>query len=114
MSVDLLRSLEQAFGVLLMLAVLLDVFLTVLYARIGTSIIANRLARLTWWSFLKISAPCCRMQGAILSFCGPTILVLVVALWVSGLALGAAMIFHPELGSAIRASNALARLSTAP
>jgi len=39
---------EQVAGALLMAVVLLDVFLTVLYARIGTGIISTRLARATW------------------------------------------------------------------
>ena len=34
--------LEQALGMLLILVILLDIFLTVLYARIGTSIIGFR------------------------------------------------------------------------
>ena len=37
--------LEQGLGILLILIILLDIFLTVLYARIGTSIIGSRLGR---------------------------------------------------------------------
>jgi hypothetical protein len=37
---------EQGFGLLLILTILLDIFLTVLYARIGTGIIGSRVGRL--------------------------------------------------------------------
>jgi hypothetical protein len=43
-----MRALEQVFGGFLMLAVLLDVVLTVLYARAGTGIVSHKLGRLTW------------------------------------------------------------------
>ena len=46
---------EQALGACLVLVVLLDVFLTVLYARIGTGIIGDRLARLTWRLLLGLA-----------------------------------------------------------
>jgi hypothetical protein len=97
--------LEQGLGILLVLIILLDIFLTVLYARIGTSIIGSRLGRLVWASFLKASKPAGPRRGAILSFCGPLILVLLVGLWAFGLTLGAALIMHPELGTSIRADN---------
>ena len=49
----MLSSPEQALGALLVLATLLDVFLTVLYARLGTSILSRRLARGTWLLFRR-------------------------------------------------------------
>jgi hypothetical protein len=97
--------LEQGLGILLILIILLDIFLTVLYARIGTSIIGSRLGRLVWAAFMKASNAAGRRRGAVLSFCGPLILVLLVGLWAVGLTLGAALIMHPELGTSIRASN---------
>jgi lipid-binding SYLF domain-containing protein len=42
------KVIEQVAGALLMALILLDVFFTVLYARIGTGIISTRLARGTW------------------------------------------------------------------
>ena len=98
--------LEQALGACLVLVVLLDVFLTVLYARIGTGIISNRLARLTWRLLLglaKLSGP--RSSATVLSFCGPVILVLLVLAWALGLTVGAALVMHPDLGTSIRAGN---------
>lgn len=97
--------LEQGLGILLILVILLDVFLTVLYARIGTSIIGSSLGHVVWQSFVKASRPLGLRRGAVLSFCGPVILVLLVAVWALGLTLGAALIMHPELGTSIRATN---------
>ena len=97
--------LEQSLGALLFLIILLDIFLTVLYARIGTSIIGSRVGRLTWAFFVKASRVFGSRRGAVLSFCGPAILVLLVGVWALGLTLGAALIMHPELGTSIRATN---------
>lgn len=98
--------LEQALGACLVLVVLLDVFLTILYARIGTGIISDRLARLTWRLLLglaRLSGP--RSSVTVLSFCGPVILVLLVLAWALGLTVGAALVMHPDLGTSIRAGS---------
>ncbi len=101
----MMGRLEQGLGILLILIILLDIFLTVLYARLGTSIIGSRVGRLIWASSIKASKVFGSGQGAVLSFCGPVILVLLVAVWALGLTLGAALIMHPELGTSIRATN---------
>ena len=44
-------------GILLMGLVLLDVFLTVLYARVDASLISHRLACMMWWTFRMIGKP---------------------------------------------------------
>ena len=49
----LYRWLEQGFGAALVVLVLLDVFFTVLYARIGSGIASQRLARWAWWFFRR-------------------------------------------------------------
>lgn len=98
-----MRALEQVFGAVLMLVVLLDVFLTVLYARIGTGILSPGLARLTWRLFRLV--PAGPHQPMVLSFCGPAILVLLVLTWSVLLAFGAGLIIHPELGTGVRASS---------
>src|SRR6188508_575214 len=100
-----LGRLEQGVGAGLFAAVLLDVFLTVLYARMGSSIIAGPLARLAWRVFRAVSAPFGRRRGVVLSFCGPAVLVLLVTAWSAGLTLGAALVIHPALGSGIRAAG---------
>jgi hypothetical protein len=72
---------EAIAGALLMALVLADVFLTVLYARAGTGIISDRLAKLIWHAM--------RCVG-LLSFCGPFIVVALLFTWSALLALGAA------------------------
>jgi hypothetical protein len=97
--------LERASGVLVMGIVILDVFLTVLYARIGTGLIAERAARLTWMAFRRAAAAAGTHRGVVLSFCGPVILLLYVLLWAIGLTLGAGLIIHPSLGTGVQASS---------
>lgn len=97
--------LERALGVLVMGVVLLDVFLTVLYARIGTGLIADRAAHLTWRVFRRAAEAAGTHRGTVLSFCGPVILLLYVLLWAVGLTLGAGLIIHPGLGTGVQASN---------
>lgn len=50
-----LNWLEPALGAALIGLVLLDVFWTVLYARISTGILSYRIARVTWVVFLRVS-----------------------------------------------------------
>jgi hypothetical protein len=81
------------------------VFLTVLYARVGAGMIGHNLARATWRLFRTIARPFRRGRDAILSFCGPTILVLLVGTWVLGLMCGGALIVYPQLGKTITANS---------
>ncbi|MGY2049363.1 two pore domain potassium channel family protein [Methylobacterium sp. JK268] len=97
--------LERASGALVMGLALLDVFLTVLYARIGTGLIAERAAHLAWIAFRRAAEAAGARRGTVLSFCGPVILVLYVLLWAGGLTLGAGLILHPGLGTGVQAGN---------
>ena len=92
-----LLLLLRILGGLLILLILLDVYLTVLYARVGAGLISHKLACATWWTFRTIAKPFPRHRDPILSFCGPTILVLLVGTWVFGLMVGGAMIIQPAL-----------------
>src|SRR4051812_20057057 len=67
------RWIEPIAGTLLMALVLADVFLTVLYARAGTGIISDRLARLVWLTLRRVASD--RTNSHLLSFCGPFIVV---------------------------------------
>jgi hypothetical protein len=100
-----LQWLEQAAGVLLMALVLLDVFLTVLYARANTGIISPRLSIAVWWIFKTVSKPFGQFRAKFLSFTGPMILVSYVLVWALLLATGAALIIHPKLGTSVRANS---------
>jgi hypothetical protein len=96
---------EQIIGAGLLSFILFDVFVTVLYARMDSGILSPRVARVTWRLFRGISFLLKDKQSLILSFCGPAILVVVVLVWVLGLTIGTALIFHSHLGTAIKASN---------
>src|SRR5436190_18203338 len=91
-----LRFIEPIFGVLLTLVVLADVFLTVLYARMGTAILSERLGRALWLAFrgaTKGASP--RRRNGVLAFAGPVIVLTVLAVWVVLLMHGAALVIHP-------------------
>jgi hypothetical protein len=96
---------EQIAGAVLTAVVLLDVFLTVLYARAGTELLSAVVARTIWRVFRVVSGPFGGHRGKVLTFCGPVILVALIFVWAAGLALGAALIMHPHLGGGIRASQ---------
>lgn len=92
---------EQFIGALLILLILLDVFLTVLYARAGIGILSNLVAKMTWRFFRRLSKLFGSYQGIVLSLCGPAILVLLIAVWTFVLTLGAALVIHPSLGTSV-------------
>ncbi len=96
---------QQVLGGLLFVLVLVDVWLTVLYARIGTSIISYRVAVATWHAFRWGARPFGRHRSTVLTFCGPFVLVLLVFFWSMALAGGAALMLQPALGSAVRAGT---------
>ena len=97
--------LEQTSGFLVLAVVLLDVFLDVLYARLGTGILAPRISQMVWRLFLSASRPMGRRRRVAMSFCGPIILGALVATWALGLTLGTALVIHPVLGTAVRANS---------
>lgn len=100
----MLQRLEQIAGAALVLLALVDVFLTVLHARLGTAVLSTRVSRLVWRAFRPFAARAGRQRGKVLSFCAPTILVALVGMWAALLAVGMALLIHPALGSAVRAS----------
>ena len=100
--------LEQAAGAILVLFVLVDVFLTVLYARAGTGILSARLARTQWRLFKRFARLFGKNRGKVLSFCAPSVLVSLVLSWALLLALGSGLIIHPALGTGVRYSHGMA------
>jgi hypothetical protein len=97
--------MEQFAGAAVMVVTLLDIFLTVLYARAGTELLSPVVSRAIWCASRLASRPFGRNRGRVLSFCGPIILVALIFVWAAGLALGSALIIHPHLGGGIRASE---------
>jgi len=98
-------TLEQIGGAGLMLLFLADIFLTVLYARAGTGLLAPRWNRLLWRLLIGMAGLFGHRRGKVLSFGGPLIVVSLIAFWALGLAVGAALLIRPELGVAIRPSS---------
>lgn len=101
----ILAIIEQVVGGALIALVILDVFLTVLYARMGTSIVARRLVCWGWQAARAASKPLRRFRSGVLGFAGPVLLVLSIGLWVLALTCGAAMIVHPRLAQSIRSNT---------
>jgi len=94
--------LEPLAGGIALIITLLDVFLTVLYARAETGLLAPRLARGVWRVFRGLSHG---RQPGILNYCGPVQLIALVLMWGVLLALGSGLIIHPALGTAVKSSS---------
>ena len=88
-----------------MALVLLDVFLTVLYARAGTGVFSRRVARLLFWVFRFAARRAGGRRASALSFCGPAILVVLVLFWGAALTIGSALIIQPHLGVDIKTAS---------
>ena len=97
--------LQVSSGALLMLFGLLDVFLTVLYARAGTGIFSRYVCAWEWRLLRRVATLFGERSQLFLSLCGPAIVLLLISWWALLLTVGAALIFHPYLGSAIAISS---------
>jgi hypothetical protein len=89
----------QLVGFSLVALALVDVFLTVLYARIGTGLIAPLIARGMWWLFKRLGKLFPRRCTQILSFGAPITLVVTAAVWVQATIFGFALILLPGLSN---------------
>lgn len=96
-----LRWVEPILGVPLMLLVLADVFLTVLYARMGTAIFSERLGRVLWLAFRGASKMAASRRDRVLAYAAPVMVLTVLAVWIMLLMLGAALVIQPNLGTAV-------------
>jgi muconolactone delta-isomerase len=97
----MLHVLELVVGAAVVLLVIADVFLTVLYARIGAGILSPQIARGTWWVFAHLARWFRSQHDKVLSFCGPVILVNLLVVWALLLTVGAGLIIHPALGTSV-------------
>jgi len=100
-----LHVVESFLGAALLAVVLVDIFLTVLYARIGTSLFSSHVAHLVWRAVRTMSPLAGRYRVAVLSACGPVVLVVMLLVWAFGLTLGTALIIHPALGTGVTTGN---------
>ena len=98
--------LLQLAGGSLVAAAAADVFLTVLYARGGVGLISPFLSRGLWRLFRSVAQLLPRdHRGGLLSFAGPSLLVVTVVTWACLLASGFALIVWPGLGTGVQASQ---------
>lgn len=97
--------LAQVVGMGLVLLTLVDIYLTVLYPRLGRSVFSMLLSKGIWQVF-RLSARAIPFKGdRLLSHSGPIIIVAIVVVWLSLLICGFALIVWPALGSTIQASQ---------
>jgi hypothetical protein len=101
----LLQALEQLAGAILGIAVLVDIFLLVLYSRANYGIISKHLTYYEWRFLVAISRHMGRWQTQFLSYSGPIILLSVLVVWAVILSVASALIVQPNLGTAIRATS---------
>ncbi len=98
-------ALQVSGGALIALFVLVDIFLTVLYARAKSGVFSRFVCAWEWRLILLLAKLFVRRAELFLSLCGPLILISLITWWALLLTLGAALIFHPYLGSAIVSSS---------
>lgn len=97
--------LAQIVGVGLVILALLDIYLTVLYHRFGSSVLSLPLNKGIWRLFRLVARAIPFKGDRLLSHSGSTMIVAIVVVWVSLLICGFGLIVWPELGSAIQASE---------
>lgn len=97
--------LVLAGGVGLILLALTDLFLTVLYPRSGRGVLSTLLNQGIWQLFRQASYGPWVDRDRLLSYCGPTLLVVIVIVWTTLLIGGFAFIVWTALGSGIQASH---------
>jgi len=86
------RWLSPIAGVALIVLALADIFLTVLYARIGTAFFTEALGAGLWKAFKRVAPRFPRHRDKILSFCGPVLLLVAVVAWIAALICGFALV----------------------
>jgi hypothetical protein len=109
---DFLRVAEPVAGALLYLVVMVDLLLTVLYARLGgrgvarlgAGVIANCIGRGVRRVLIALGTAIHR-RDAVLSFCGPVTIILLPFTWTWLLTIASALVIHPLLGSTIVAQQ---------
>jgi hypothetical protein len=97
--------LPRQAGAGLMVLALIDVFITVLYARAQGGVIARTVSTAVWRGFRGVAKLSGKHAPGVLSLCGPVVLVMLLLAWAFTLTLGAALIMWPELGNGIRTSS---------
>ena len=98
--------LLQLAGGLICLLALTDLYLVVLYARSDLGFLASRLSQVLWRLFRGVAR---RLpegpRSWLLTFVGPTLMALIVVVWVGLLLVGFALVSWPALGDEIRKTD---------
>lgn len=97
--------LTQAIGLGLVLLACADICLTVLFPGIEHSLLSMAFSRGLWRFFQRLTRLFPQRTHQILLYTGPTLIVLLVVIWVSLLVIGFALMVWPSLGSAVQASE---------
>lgn len=96
----------RIIGTLLIFGVFQDIFFTVLFPASGHGIIRKPILRLIWWVFRLLGG---LTHGSkrrnLLSYSGPTVIIITFLMWFLLLILGWAMIYKPALGISILAAS---------
>jgi hypothetical protein len=99
-------SLTQAAGAVVVLAVLQDVFFTVLFPASGRGLLRRPLSRWTWKAFAVVGRRLpFQRRRAWLTYSGPLQITLGLGVWILLLVTGWALIYRPALGTQIVASS---------
>jgi hypothetical protein len=102
----------QVVGAAIMIFTLADVFLTILYARVGrgrvkrlgAGFISLVITQVAWAAFRRLPMKA-GVKQEVLSFAGPLILILMLVTWTLCLTLGDALLLWPALGNSVRSSS---------
>lgn len=97
--------LAQMVGVGLVILALIDIYLTVLYPRLGSSLLSFPLIKGMWQIFRWMASTIPFKKKQLLSHTGPILLVATIVVWVLLLFCGFGLLVWPELGSAIQADR---------
>lgn len=89
-----------------MLAVLEDVFFTVLFPASGHGMIRKALAQIVWHAFRLLGrATRGRTRRNVLSYSGPVLVAVTLLVWLALLVVGWAMIYKPALGTGLKVKS---------
>lgn len=98
----MMQLIIKVAGTILVLIALADIYLTVLHPRAESSLLSTSVARGVWWVFRFVARQLPKRGEKLLSYSGPTIIVVIITLWILLMLIGFALIVWPALGSAVR------------
>lgn len=102
-----MNLLVQMVGGGLVILALVDIYLTVLYPRLSTSVVSFPLNKGIWWLFRLAARAIPRKRKQLLSYSGPTLVVAILVVWACLLLIGFALIVWPALGTDVKANQGL-------